>query len=135
MSSCRIRERLWEERRIMIRKLTLALVALSSAVLAAPPAAAQPTGARPSFSCAKATGAPERIICGDPELARLDRIMADLFVETRSLLLNASQTAEADARQRAWLARRKRCGTDLQCLRRAYFSRVSELARELPSEE
>jgi len=73
------------------------------------------------------------MICGDPELARLDRIMADLFAETRSLLLNAVQTAEADTTQRAWLARRNRCA-DVQCLRRAYFSRVTELARELPSD-
>jgi uncharacterized protein len=78
---------------------------------------------------------PERTICGDAELARLDRIMADLFLETRSLLLNANQTAEADAAQRAWLAGRNRCGSDIQCLRRAYFSRVSALARELPSDD
>ena len=59
--------------------------------------------------------------------------MADLFAETRSLLLNAEQTAEADVTQRAWLARRNRC-RDVQCLRRSYFGRVTELARELPSD-
>jgi len=114
-------------------KFAFAVVALSSTLLAAPPASAQPAGSRASFSCAKATRAPERMICGDPELARLDRIMADLFAETRSLLLNATQTAEADASQRAWLGRRNKCA-DVQCLRRTYFSRVTELARELPSE-
>ena len=119
----------------MIRTLAFGIVLLSSTLLAAtaPPAKAHSTGARASFSCAKPARAPERMICGDPELARLDRIMADLFGETRSLLRNAGQTAEADATQRAWLARRNRCA-DVQCLRRAYFSRVTELARELPSD-
>lgn len=119
----------------MIRKLAFGIVSLSSTLLAvaAPPAKAQSAGVRASFSCAKAATAPERMICGDPELARLDRIMADLFAETRSLLLNAEQAAEADATQLAWLARRNRC-RDVQCLRRSYFSRVAELARELPSD-
>lgn len=119
----------------MIRTSALAIAALSSALLAATasPVSAQSVAARASFSCAKATKAPERTICGDPELARLDRIMADLFAETRSLFLNAQQTAEADAAQRAWLTRRNRCG-DVQCLRQAYFSRITELARELPSD-
>lgn len=120
----------------MIRKLAFGIVLLSSTLLAvtAPPATAKSPGARASFSCAKATKAPERTICGDLELARLDRIMADLFAETRSLLLNAGQAAEADATQRAWLARRNKC-RDVQCLRRTYFSRVTELARELPTED
>lgn len=118
----------------MISRLATGLALLSSALLVAtaPPAHAQML-ARASFSCVKATKAPERTICGDVELARLDRIMGDLFAETRSLLLNATQTAEADATQRIWLARRNKCA-DVQCLRRAYFSRVTELARELPSD-
>ncbi|HZG08855.1 MAG TPA: hypothetical protein VEZ70_07745 [Allosphingosinicella sp.] len=122
---------------MMIRKPIFAMVSLASVLFAvtAPAAAAPAAAARPSFSCAKAMGGPERAICGDPELARLDRIMADLFLETRSLLLNANQTAEADAAQRAWLVRRNRCGSDIQCLRRAYFSRVTALASELPSDD
>ena len=73
------------------------------------------------------------MICADAELARLDRIMSDLFAETRSLLLNSEQTTEADKAQRAWLAGRNRC-VDVQCLRRSYFNRVTELTRELPSD-
>ena len=120
----------------MVGKLAVGIVSVSSTLLAmaAPPASAQSTAQRASFSCARAASAPERLICGDPELARLDRIMADLFAQTRSLLLNVQQTAEADKGQRAWLAQRNRC-RDVQCLRRAYFSRVAELARELPSDD
>jgi uncharacterized protein len=119
----------------MIRRWAVGTALLTSALLAgqARQADAQSPGVRPSFSCAKATKAPERLICGDPELARLDRIMADLFAETRSLLLNAEQTSQADATQRGWLANRNRC-REIQCLRRAYFGRITELARELPTE-
>jgi uncharacterized protein len=46
---------------------------------------------------------------------------------------HAQQGAEADAGQRAWLAKRNRC-TAVQCLRQQYFNRIAELARELPSE-
>ncbi len=109
-------------------------VAISAALFTTTiPAQAQPGAIRASFACAKASTAPERMICGDAELARLDRIMADLFTETRSLLLNSEQMAVADKAQRAWLTGRNRCG-DAQCVRRAYLNRVTELARELPSD-
>ena len=103
--------------------------------LAVPAAPVHGQGAapKPSFACTKARTAAERLICGDVELARLDRILSDLFAETRSLLLNAQQGAQADADQRAWLAKRNRC-TAVQCLRQQYFNRIAELARELPSE-
>lgn len=117
-------------------KLTPVMLAASlAAALAAPgaPAWGQAAAPRPSFACAKARTGPERMICADVELARLDRILGDLVTETRSLLLNAEQGAEADAAQRAWLAKRNRC-TTVQCLRQAYFNRIAELARELPSD-
>lgn len=118
-------------------KLTPGMLAasLAAAALAAPgaPAWGQATAAKPSFACAKARTGPERMICADVELARLDRILGDLVTETRGLLLNAEQGAEADSAQRAWLAKRNRC-TTAQCLRQAYFNRIAELARELPSE-
>ena len=117
----------------VLRAGTWAVAASAAMLTIAMPSQAQPGGIRASFACAKASTAPERMICGDAELARLDRIMADLFTETRSLLLNSEQTAEADKAQRAWLAGRNRCG-DAQCVRRAYLNRVTELARELPSD-
>ena len=113
--------------------LAACLVAAALAAPGAPAWSQAAAAARPSFPCAKARTAPERMICADVELARLDRILSDLVAETRSLLLNAQQGAEADAAQRAWLAQRNRC-TTVQCLRQAYFNRIAELARELPSD-
>jgi uncharacterized protein len=109
------------------------LAALVCLAAPAAPAFGQGVAPRPSFSCAKVRSAPERLICGDVELARLDRILSDLYAETRSLLMNAQQGAEADKVQRAWLAKRNRC-TAVQCLRQLHFNRIAELARELPSE-
>ena len=88
-----------------IRNLGSALLASALVAATASPVGAQASGARPGFPCAKASKPPERLICGDPGPARLDRIMADLFAQTRSLLLNAAQTAEAmRASARGWRA-------------------------------
>ena len=115
-------------RNILVAGATvLALSTLGSTRVAAAPAAAQ----QPSFSCSAARSFAERAVCSDPELARLDRITAELFTETRSLLLNAEQTANAAADQRAWLAARNRCANTL-CVRSAYLKTIANLARELP---
>jgi len=115
-------------------KLVSALMTAAAAT-AAPlsPASAQTSATRPSFVCANSRTAVERIICRETELARLDRIVADLFAETRGLSLNAEQSAQADAGQRAWLAERNRC-TAVACLRQAYFKRIVELAQDLPAD-
>lgn len=88
---------------------------------------------RPSFLCTRSMSAVERMICRDPELARLDRIMSELSTQTSGLLLNTQKRAEAIARQRAWLMTRDRCG-NVQCLRQQYFRRIHDLAGELPIE-
>lgn len=115
-------------------KMVWACGALTVAcAMAATPAVAASTPSRPSFACGKAAAVAERLICRDAELSRLDRIMADLYAQSLSLLLNADQGNEANLQQRAWLKGRNRCA-DVQCLRKAYFGRVAELARELPTE-
>jgi uncharacterized protein len=108
---------------------------LAAAVTAAPasPAAAQGPAGRPSFACGNSRSAVEKLICGNVELARLDRILGDLFAETRGLSLNGEQAAQADADQRAWLAKRNRCAA-VECLRQAYFKRIIELAQALPAD-
>jgi len=114
---------------------TISLVAAAwsfSLLGSALPDGAAQAGARPSFSCAKASTASERMICRDAELARLDRITSDLFAQTLSLLLNSEQRMHANQTQRAWLTTRNRC-SNVQCLRQAYFGRISDLAGELPT--
>lgn len=113
--------------------IKLILVFGSVVIAAAATVARAPITTRPSFACVKTATTAERLICSDAELSRLDRIMAELHAETLSLLLNAEQASQANLAQRAWLKSRNRCA-DVQCLRRAYFGRVAELARDLPSD-
>jgi uncharacterized protein len=126
-----------DEGKKMIRmaKSCFAVMILATAATAAPtsPASAQSPASRPSFACGKSRSAVEHLICADVELGRLDRIIAELFAETRGLSLNSEQSAQGDADQRAWLAKRNRC-TAVECLRQSYFKRIIELAQALPAD-
>jgi uncharacterized protein YjbI with pentapeptide repeats/uncharacterized protein YecT (DUF1311 family) len=79
-------------------------------------------GDRPSFDCARAGNAAERMICGEYEshLRGLDRELAEAFALLRE---NGEVTLES---QRAWLRSRNAC-TDSDCIRRAYETRLEQL--------
>ena len=117
----------------MAKAILSAMIAMAAATAPVAPASAQGPSARPSFACGKSRSAVERLICADAELARLDRIVSDLFAESRSLSLNAQQSAQTDADQRGWLGQRNRC-TAVECLRQSYFKRIVELAQSLPAD-
>jgi uncharacterized protein YecT (DUF1311 family) len=93
-------------------------------VLAAVPAFAGETG----FDCAKASSVVEKTLCADEnyELGWRDKIMAELF---RQLKENGTESDLA-ARQSAWLKTRDTCGSDADCLTKAYDKRLAELARD-----
>lgn len=105
-------------------------------------ALAKPSIAKPSFDCAKARSPAEKLICAEPDLARLDATLAEDF---RSALAAAkSDPARAQALrdgQRIWLAERDRTclsGKDLaspvaanaalHCLGLAYVARDAALS-------
>lgn len=90
----------------------LALLALSTA----------PAAAEPSFDCAKAQSVSEKEVCRVPELQWFDRQLAHLFHDVKG---KGGQQMLAD--QRAFLARREACGTDLECLERIYGERLKTL--------
>ncbi|MBM7068733.1 lysozyme inhibitor LprI family protein [Actibacterium sp. 188UL27-1] len=88
------------------------------------PAPAAPIN--PSFDCRKAATGTEFAICGSPDIARMDRIMAQRYRSLRaSMDRNAAQALQSS--QRNWLNRRNRCGNDLNCLSVVYRTRLSEL--------
>jgi uncharacterized protein YecT (DUF1311 family) len=59
---------------------------------------------QPSFNCARATTVVERAICGDAELGRLDRQMANRFAAVRVALDPATRaTLLEDQRQYLWV--------------------------------
>ncbi len=85
----------------------------------------QASAAGPSFDCRRARFADEVAICGDPELARLDRLIGDGY----QVLLGRLGEAPARAIAAPLLASRRACGSDVGCIKNAQISTIQELQR------
>lgn len=91
--------------------------------------------AQPSFDCARAGSKAEEMICADPDLAALDRRMADRYAAARAVVAGLdSGSVEADgtlrASQRGWIRGRDECwkaGDVRGCIEDAYLIREVEL--------
>lgn len=86
--------------------------------------------AGPAFSCDKAEpGSIEELICGDAELAALDRKLADVYAAATAKAVN-EQPPFLKADQRGWIKGRNDCwksdDTD-SCVQTAYVERIAEL--------
>jgi hypothetical protein len=103
------------------------LAAMILAAAAAGPAVAQ--GGRapsPSFGCARASTRVERLICGDPELAALDRGIATFHASGR----RNGRPGRAVREQAEWLTSRNGCD-DRACLRQTMMERLWTLSEEV----
>ncbi|WP_291451095.1 lysozyme inhibitor LprI family protein [Cupriavidus sp.] len=81
---------------------------------------------RRSLDCSRLASMASQLVCGDTELARTDKELADLY--GRKFASAANRTRIRDD-QRAWLRdERNRC-SDKACLLRAYRSRIDALKR------
>lgn len=80
----------------------------------------------PSFDCAKAGNAPERMICGDRDLARLDVELAAAYSKAR---VAAADPNALRAEQQAWLKSSRNACADKACMVDAYKTRLTQLAR------
>lgn len=92
----------------------------------APPAAAQAAVAPPSFDCAKAASEAEKLVCGDAELAALDRQLSERY---------AQSSKKDPATERGWIKGRDDCWKEedaRSCVRDAYRTRLVELAINAP---
>lgn len=87
-----------------------------------------PAGAA-SFPCSKASHPDEVAICANLALNDQDVEMATLYQTLLPLLAMGSSGATRDA-QKAWLARRQTCGSDVACLSAAYADRIAALKAE-----
>ena len=99
--------------------------ALAFLVLA--PAATSPVSAQ-SFNCRYARTPDEVRVCNSLHLRGEDERLSEQY----SRLRNQAGTAERRRlirEQRAWLGQRKACGSDRDCLARAYRLRANELDR------
>lgn len=106
---------------------------------------AQPVLAQegPSFACTSPNGTAETLICTDPELARLDRVLAVRFAAA----IDAVQTMDAGskeaedalrAHQRGWIKGRDECwkaADPRDCIRDVYLMREGQLVAEWMLEE
>jgi len=87
--------------------------------------AAPAEAVRPSFDCAKASTGSERMICGSPELARLDVQLADVYRKAQS---GASDQQQLRSEQVSWIRQSRKC-EDEGCLAQSYKTRIAELAK------
>lgn len=101
---------------------------LAAAALALACAFAAPAQAA-SFDCAKASSPDEVAICADPGLSALDSEMGGLwYAYSRVPMLMGSSGNRRDAAQ-GFLADRRRCGSDIPCLKGVYTARIEVLRR------
>jgi uncharacterized protein len=82
-----------------------------------------------SFDCTKARLADERAVCASRELSEMDVEMAVRF-ETLTGLVAMGTRGDMGDEQRAFLAARRRCKADTNCLTRAYRARIAVLKSE-----
>ncbi|MEC9367616.1 MAG: MliC family protein [Pseudomonadota bacterium] len=88
--------------------------------------AAAPQATGPSFDCSGRLNPTEQRICANPELADLDRKMANTYSWLQTQLSPAKRTALA-ADQRQWLSRRNACGTNDDCIHGEVLERTGYL--------
>lgn len=106
----------------------IGLAALTFAALASAPVSAQK--ARPSFDCAKAATSVEKLICAEPDIARLDRLMAGIHKRAVASL-DGNKKLVRDHKH--WLGTRKDCiagdhAAQVDCLRNSYKDHIAYLA-------
>ena len=92
-----------------------------------PKAASAPsTRNAPSFACAKASNAVERVVCADPVLAELDVGVAAEYKKALSLV---ADKAALRTNQRQWLRQmHSQCAkVGSQCIQHYYKTRLSQL--------
>jgi uncharacterized protein len=80
-----------------------------------------------SFVCGRATHSDEKAICGDQGLAAMDIQMSEVFGAAMQRTTNPDRLR---AMQNAWRAQRQGCGSNLDCLRQAYGTRIAQLQQQ-----
>jgi uncharacterized protein len=97
----------------------------------------------PSFDCAAAESSAEKLVCADPDLAELDRRLAERFADAVAVAQSLGAGAdEAEktlrAYQRGWVSGRDECWKETEqaaCVEREYLFREGQLVAEFLLEE
>lgn len=88
--------------------------------------------AGPSFDCAKATSVPERLICSDAELSRMDADLETLYRRATAVAPDKAELRRINVEQ--WRQRELGC-SDKECLLAWYRMRHQELQYVIKSNE
>ena len=83
---------------------------------------------KPSFDCAAAASEAEKLVCKDPELAVLDRRLAEVFARAKAA--PGADQARLTAEQRGWVKGRDDCWKSVErsrCVSEAYMTRTVQL--------
>jgi uncharacterized protein len=103
------------------------LAATVTAVLASSMPMSEGYGQENSLlNCRTATKAADVTVCGDPQLARLDSELGQIFGEHFAAATGANM-AQLQEDLRVWLAKRDQCGYRQVCLRDTYQSFIDYL--------
>jgi len=86
----------------------------------------------PSFDCEKAASVQERLICSNKELAELDVEANRLYARARLVVEDKGALREV---QLGWLKHQRGACGDVDCLRDAYESRITELSEQVNDNE
>jgi uncharacterized protein YecT (DUF1311 family) len=79
-----------------------------------------------SLDCSKLISVQAQLICGDAELARVDKALAEIYHQKMKIPANQTRLR---ADQRAWLRNSRNVCGDKVCLLRSYRLRIDELKR------
>jgi hypothetical protein len=89
-----------------------------------PTTTANASSATPSFSCERASSSSEIAICSNPELAALDRQLADIYIRAAA---DPGAFPDIATQQRVWISRRNTCRGNVECLHQSMAGRIAEL--------
>ena len=82
---------------------------------------------QPSFDCRKAATVPEKAICANAELSRLDVQLSRTWKTLLNAFSDSGQRARMKADERAWIAHREECGDNANCMGKLYRDQISAL--------
>jgi uncharacterized protein len=80
----------------------------------------------PSFDCAKANTGPERLICGDRDLAKLDVDVSQAYSKARE---KTSDKNQIRTEQQNWMKNSRNACSDKDCMSKAMTQRIQELSK------
>ena len=101
-------------------------VAVAPTPVPAPKPEVDTSAFAPSFDCAKASTGPERLICSDRELSKLDVDLSQTYSKARE---KSADKNKLKSEQLEWFKRSRNACSDKSCMENAYKQRISDLGK------